>query len=108
MIYRVRLQPPAQRDLDEAYLWAARHAPETAARWLSRFEGALQTLSRNPQRCMLAPEHKKMKREIRQYLFGRKPNVFRAVFLIVDDTVRIVRIRRATRRPLTKRELGQP
>jgi hypothetical protein len=55
---------------------------------------------------MLAPEHRKLKREVRQLLFGRKPNVFRAIFIIDGEIVRIARIRRAARRPLTRRELG--
>jgi plasmid stabilization system protein ParE len=107
MQYEVRLQPPAVDDLDEAYLWAAKHAPETAGRWLSRFQESLQTLAINPERCGFAPEHRKLKRELRQLLFGHRPNVFRAVFLIDGDVVRIVRIRRSLRRPLTKKELEE-
>ena len=106
MKYRVRLQPPAQHDLDESYSWAAKHAPQTAARWLARFEKALQSLADNPQRCGLAPEHKMIGRELCQLLFGRKPSVFRAVFIIDGETVRILRIRRAARRLLTRKELG--
>ena len=105
MKYMVRLQQLAETDLEEAYLWAAKHAPATAARWLARFHEALQTLAVNPQRCGFAPEHKKLNRELRQYLFGRKPNVFRSVFLTDGQIVRILRIRRASRRPLTRKEL---
>ncbi len=107
MTYRVRLQPLAEQDLEEAYLWAAKQAPETAGRWLARFEAALHSLSEFPERCALAPEHKKLKRQLRQFLYGRKPNVFRAVFLIDGETVRVIRIRRASRRYLIKRELGE-
>jgi hypothetical protein len=35
MNYEVRLQPRALNDLEEAYLWAAKHAPESAARWVA-------------------------------------------------------------------------
>ena len=108
MLYEVKLLPPAERDLDEAYRWAAKHAPETAARWVARFQAKLQTLERSPTRCGYAAERRKLKRELRQILFGRKPNVFRAVFVIEGDTVQILRIRRAARRALTRRELGEP
>src|SRR5688572_27237581 len=108
MTYEVRLQPPAENDLAEAYLRAARHAPETALLWLTRFHEALQSLAEHPERCGLAPEHKQFAREIRQLLFGRKPNVFRAVFLIEGDTVRIIRIRRASQRNLTRKDIGLP
>jgi plasmid stabilization system protein ParE len=106
MTHKVRLQPLAENDLEEAYLWAAKNAPETAGLWLARFQAALLTLSEQPERCGFAPEHKKLKRELRQLLFGRKPNVFRAVFLIDGEFVRIVRIRRGSRRQLTRKELG--
>lgn len=106
MAYQVELQPLAERDLEEAYLWVANHAPETAARWLARFHEALSTLRHNPQRCGLAPEHKKTKRELRQFLFGKRPNVFRAVFLVEGQAVRVLRIRRASRRQLKQKELG--
>ena len=107
MKYKVRLQPPAENDLEEAYLWAAGHAPESAARWLARFQEALRSLELNPERCGLAPEHKRLKRELRQLMFGAKPNVFRVVFLTQGDVVRVLRIRRAARRFLTRKELGE-
>lgn len=107
MSYRVVLQRFAVQDLDDAYLWAARNAPETAARWLGRFQSALQTLEQNPDRCPLAPENRKVDVELREFLFGRRPHVFRAVFLVDADTVRILRIRRACRRTLSQLELDQ-
>ena len=41
MTYRVILQRLAIQDLDDAFAWAARKAPATAARWLDRFQAAL-------------------------------------------------------------------
>ncbi|MGD9635091.1 MAG: type II toxin-antitoxin system RelE/ParE family toxin [Pirellulales bacterium] len=105
MRYRVIVQLRALDDLDEYYRWAARHTPQTAARWLNRFETELESLASNPERCSLAPENARVRREIRQLLFGRRPNVYRAVFTIDGDTVRVLRIRRAARRTLKKDEL---
>jgi toxin ParE1/3/4 len=107
MIYRVHIQRIARAELDEYYFRAARHAPETAARWFSRFQDEIESLALNPERCSLAPENGKVSGEIRQLLFGKRPNVYRAVFTIDGDTVRVLRIRRASRRPLTKRELEE-
>ena len=107
MKYCVRLQPAAARDLDEAYLHAAQNAPQTAARWLNRFQNALQTLERNPERSALAPESRWSHRELRQYLYGKRPHVYRAVYTIEADTVWVIRIRRAVRRPLSKADLGE-
>ena len=107
MKYLVRLQPAAVDDLDRAYVNAAKHAPRTAARWYNRFHKALQTLETNPDRCPRALEDQKSDRELYQYHYGKRPNVFRAIFVIEGDTVWILRIRRAPRRPLTRRELDE-
>jgi toxin ParE1/3/4 len=105
MKYRVVIQRLALEDLENSYLWAARHAPETAARWLNRFHGELQALAINPHRCSLAHENRKVRREIRQLLYGRRPNVYRAVFTIDGDLIRVLRIRRSTRRWFTRQDL---
>jgi plasmid stabilization system protein ParE len=105
MSYRVVLQRLAVEDLREAYEWAARAAPRSAARWLERFQIALQSLDERPDRCPFAPENRKVDAELREYLFGRRPHVFRAIFLVDGDAVRILRIRRAQRRLLSRDEL---
>lgn len=107
MKYRVILQEYAERDLDDAYRRAAANAPQTAARWLDRFQAALATLSQNPQRCSLARENAKVDIELREFLFGRKPHVFRVLYTIDDDAVRTLRILRAQRRFLTRRQIDE-
>ena len=47
MTYRVILQRLAVQDLDDAFVWAGRKAPATAARWLDRFQAALQGAKRH-------------------------------------------------------------
>ena len=105
MNHTVIVLPRALRDLDEAYLWASRHAPVTAARWLNRFHAALQTLSSNPERCSIAPENDLVDQEIRQFLFGKYPNVWRALFTIQADEVRVLHIRRAAMQTATTDQL---
>jgi plasmid stabilization system protein ParE len=85
--------------LDDAFVWAARRAPATAARWLDRFQAALQRLDTNPQYCPAARENRKVDVELREILFGKTPNVYRVVFMIDGDTVRVRAraSRRATR-----------
>jgi plasmid stabilization system protein ParE len=107
MTYRVILQRLAIQDLDDAFVWAARKAPATAARWLDRFQAALQRLDTNPQRCPRAREHLKVDVELREILFGKTPNAYRAIFTIDGDTVRVLRIRRAQRRPLTRKQIDE-
>lgn len=107
MIYQVRLQPAAVDDLNVAYQYAAQNAPAPAARWLERFQVALQTLEHSPERCPLAPENARSSRILRQYLFGKRPYVFRAIYTIEGETVWVLRIRRAQRRPLRAEDLGE-
>jgi plasmid stabilization system protein ParE len=107
MTYRVVLQRLAKDDLRVAHLWAARRAPVSAARWLERFQESLQTLERSPQRCPLARESRRAGIEVREHHFGKRPYVFRSLFTLDEDAVRILRIRRAQRRPLTRAELRQ-
>lgn len=107
MTYRVVLQRLARNDLREAYQRAASRAPRTAARWLDRFQQSLDTLERNPQRCSFARQNGKVDVEVREYLLGKRPHVFRVIFTIDRDTVRVLRVRRAQRRFLTRKELEQ-
>jgi plasmid stabilization system protein ParE len=60
MTYRVVLRRLAIQELDNAFVWAARNAPATAARWLDQFVAALRRLDTNPQRCRFAREHGKV------------------------------------------------
>lgn len=107
MTYRVYLQRTALHDLGEAYRWMAVRAPSSAANWLDRFEQALQTLEHHPERRPTAKENGRVEVEVREFLFGRSPHVFRVIFAIDGDVVRILRIRRAQRRFLTHTELKQ-
>ncbi len=105
MTFQIFVHRLAREDLQEAYDRAARHAPSTADRWLDRFHRTLQTLSQNPDRCPMARESSKVNRELRELLFGRRPNVFRVIFSIRDDLVHVLRIRRAQRRFLTRGQI---
>jgi plasmid stabilization system protein ParE len=107
MKYRVILLPRAIRDLDNAYFWAARRAPSTAARWFNGFHAALRTLSTNPERCGLAPEAEPVRREIRQFLFGKRPGVWRALFTIEPQEVRVLHVRRAAMENASPDELTE-
>ena len=107
MNFNVRLQPAALEDLDAVWQFAARYAPESAGKWLDRFRDAIQTLENNPERCPLATENGRTRRTLREFLFGRRPNVYRVIYTIEKETVWILRIRRAQRRPLTREELSE-
>lgn len=95
-------------DLHRLHAWVAARAPETANRWLDRFQVALGTLADHAERCPLASENGKVPRELREFHVGRKPSVFRVIFTIDGDTVRILRVRRGQHRPVRRGDLGIP
>ena len=96
MSLRVYIEPKAEADLRAACQWAAQSAPETASRWLSRFEEALQSLSTFPERCGIAPESDAVGLEIRQLLFGKPPHKWRALFIIENAEVHVLHIHRGS------------
>jgi plasmid stabilization system protein ParE len=101
------MQRIAARDLDEALLWAARHAPHAAHAWAERFEIAIHSLGHMAERCPIAPESRRLGRQVRQFVFGRRSGAFRVLFEIDDPVVRVMRIRRASRRILKPHELEE-
>jgi len=44
------------------------------------------------------------RRSIRQLLFGKAPHVYRVLFVVVNDEVRVLRIRHAARKGLDPRD----
>jgi plasmid stabilization system protein ParE len=105
-IYAVVVSATAKANMRDGYRWAARNAPEAAAKWLERFYHALQSLATYPERCGVAPEAALMGREIRQLLFGRRRSVWRALFVIEGQEVRVLHVRRGTRDVASLEELG--
>ena len=105
MKYKVVLHARAADDLVEAYDYAARRAPLTASNWMDRFHAALQTLATNPERCGLARESSRSPVELREFHFGPRPYVFRVIFTIDGAAVRVLRVRRAQRRFLTRKQI---
>ncbi len=107
MKYDVVIHRLANQDLEEAYEWAARSAPATAARWLRRFQAALHGLELNPEPHPRAKESRKLPIELHEMLFGKRAGAFRVVFIIDGRTVRILRILRARRRLLRRKEIEE-
>jgi len=105
MTFRIELGPEAKRDLWGYYQFASQHSVPDAICWLERFEAAIVTLSERPERCSLSRESRRMKVDLRDFLFGRRPNVYRVVFVIEGDLVRVLRICRSQRGTLGAGEI---
>jgi plasmid stabilization system protein ParE len=105
MTHPVVITQKAKDDLRHYFAIAAEHAPETAARWLNRFEVALQSLCENPTRCSLAPENDLVAPTIYQLLYGKRTARFRALYTIQDDDVIVLHIRRGAMDKAVESEL---
>ncbi len=94
MRYRIFVTLQAKTNLIGYYEYAAERAPEAAARWLDRFEEAIESLADNPERCGRAAESDAVGILIRQLLVGRARNVYRVLFTITGHNVTVLHIRR--------------
>ena len=105
MKYSVFLQRPARRDIWETHAWIAKRAPMAADKWVDRLESKIRTLEESPDRCPLIAEKHRLSCDVRELLHGRKPFVFRIIFVIDGSIVRVLRVRRGQRRNLTAKQL---
>jgi plasmid stabilization system protein ParE len=107
MVYNVNLSNRAVRDLDTILEWLIEEdAGETGSRWLSRMKTEIQTLENMPLRCARAPESTKTNFEMRQLVYGKKPNVYRVLFTVKGDTVVVLNVRHGRRDQLDETELS--
>ena len=103
MTFRVEVTAQAERDAESIFDWLrSEHAGEAGLRWFLAMEDAIQSLATMPKRCALAPENGRFPFEVRQLLYGHKPHVYRILFTVENDTVMILHIRHARRRPVRK------
>jgi plasmid stabilization system protein ParE len=107
MAYRVELAKNAESELEELYLWVIDRAPSQGAAWYNGLEQAILSLSRHPERCSIAPEKIDPHSPIRILRYGRRPFVYRIFFTIddIEKVVRVIHLRRGTRREPVAGEL---
>jgi len=100
MKYRVLVIPCAAAEIEEAYLWIAERAPESAVRWFNGLYSVIDTLETFPERCPHAPEDDFFQQEIRQLIYGKLIGRYRILFTIDGDTVYILHVRHGARKRL--------
>jgi plasmid stabilization system protein ParE len=107
--YRVVVLARAARDVQAILTWLKKRSELGAQRWKVALDLAKLRLSEDPLRFPLIPEKLRLRFEVRDVLFKtRKGKFFRAIFTIVGDEVRILRIRRPAQRPIRGRDLPRP
>ena len=98
MRYEVVVQPAAEAELEEAYRYIWKDAPERAARWRKGLLRRAESLSRWPERCPLAPEDGAFGFEIRHLVVG----AYRLLFTVDEGArrVHVLHVRHGARRRL--------
>lgn len=104
--YRLAILPRAQSDVESIYVWLRDKSQLGAASWFQAFELVLDRLVDAPLQFPTAPESEPLDRQLRQALF-KSPHgrTYRAIFLIDEDAVYILRVRGPGQPPLTNDEL---
>lgn len=98
MDFRVVLSPKAKEDADAILTWLhTEQAGETGLRWFHRLGKAIRSLSYMPARCRVANESASVGFEMRQLLFRTRFNIYRILFMIMDNVVYVVGIRHGRR-----------
>ena len=105
--FSIRIEPPALRDIEEAYVWLAAQNSEAAVEWFDSLYETIATLESFPERCPLAPERKSFKREVRQLFHGRKQHKYRILFTIVQNSVHVLHVRHGARLAMGEEEISQ-
>jgi plasmid stabilization system protein ParE len=105
--YRVTVLEPAARDVQTQFDYIHGHSPTGAFAWYESYLRALDRLKRDPAGPGIAPENNHVEEEIRQVFFKtRRGHVFRILYTIAGDQVRVLRVRGMGQDLLGPKELG--
>lgn len=107
MKYRVEMTASAQADIDAAYQWLAARTTHAAA-WFNGLAAAIEGLAQLPSRCPLAREGVAFDEPVRQLLYGKRPHIYRVLFIVQADVVYVLHVRHGARQALGRDELVFP
>jgi toxin ParE1/3/4 len=102
MAYHIEFAERAARDLEALYVEKDAAESQAASRWYNGLEEAVSALAAYPHRCPAAPEARKLRRELRHLLYGKKPHVYRVIYEVAErrQTVWVLTVRHGARRKL--------
>ena len=108
MTYLVEFAARAARDLEILYVEKNAAESPVAARWYNELEVAVYALASYPHRCPVAPEARRIKRKLRNLLYGKKPHVYRVIYEVDEgrQLVLVLHIRHGARRKLKLSDLA--
>jgi hypothetical protein len=108
-MYRLRVLPEADRDIDQNYLWIARRSRNGAMTWYCKLLEVLETLKSRPLSYGLAPESGLVGREIRHVNFKtRRGRLYRLLFEVCANDVFVLHLRGPGQRLLHADQARRP
>ena len=94
MTYKIILQPGAADDVERIIDYLAERSSEGAVAWRTAWYDVLDRLRQLPESFPHAPESSYHDDDIRHALFKtRRGRTYRALFVIVFDTVHVIHVR---------------
>ncbi len=106
MNFRVRALAKAEVDIRSITTWIAQQSPQGAAAWLSAYDSVCMRLASDAQSCSPAEENDHFDIHVQQAFFKTpRGRIYRALFTIVEDEVRILRIRGSGQAPVRPDEV---
>jgi plasmid stabilization system protein ParE len=99
--YDVIVEPAALADIARAYRWLAARNTAAAERWLEGLTAVRDSLSQFPARHR-AVAGATGRQGVRRLIYGRGRSKYHVFYVIQGTTVRILRLRHAARRPVSR------
>lgn len=106
MSLQLRLLSVAQADVDHIYSWNRDRSPLGAVRWYAAFLRKCGEVVVQPHRFPIKEESDSVRDEIREFTFRtRRGRRYRALFAVVGDEVRVLRVRGPGQPPIELEEI---
>jgi plasmid stabilization system protein ParE len=106
--YRVHFTNSASSDAEAAYDWIRADSPSAAVKWFNGLADVIESLETLPERCALARESARAGEKIRQLLYGRRPHVYRILYIIRGTDVYILHVRHSARQTMERDDIEFP
>ena len=97
MEYRFEFAPKMVAKANARHDWIAEHSLSRADKWYRGLFEKIETLKTLPKRCPVAPESDAYGEELRCLTYGKRTGVYRILFTIRGDVIRIVALHHGAR-----------
>ncbi len=105
MCFTVNITRRADGDVAAAEAAVSQLGAAALNRWRSRLLRVIEILERDPHRYPESEDAANVGLDLREAIYGRKPQLHRVLFTIDDQTVTIHRVRHAAQDRLTEDDL---